>query len=57
MLDKERKFGDQHIRYKLKEYKKKGTFDIMNNISQRVAFVQLMDSLGNANHAVSVVEK
>ena len=32
-----------------------GNFDILNNISERVTLVKLMDSLGNVNHAVSLV--
>ena len=32
-----------------------GSFDILTDISEHVALVQLMDSLGNANHAISVV--
>ena len=34
--------GDQHLRYKLEQWKKIGTFDIMNNISKYVILVQLM---------------
>ena len=30
-------------------------FDILNDISEDVTLVQLMDSLGNANHDISVV--
>ena len=55
MIYKERKFGKQHLRYKLETWKKTGTFDMMNNISENITLVQLMDSLGNADHAVSVV--
>ena len=31
------------------------TFDILNDISERVTLAQLMDSLGNVNHELSVV--
>ena len=31
------------------------TFDILNNISEYVTLVQLMDYIGYVNHAVSVV--
>ena len=48
-------FGEQHIGYKIKQLKKTGTFVILNNISDYVTLVKLMDSLGNVNHAVSVV--
>ena len=37
--------------------KKAGTFYIMNNISEHVTLVQLMDSLDNMNCSVSVVGK
>ena len=37
------------------KYKKKGEYDILENISANVTLVQLMDSLGNVNHAISVV--
>ena len=55
MSDKARRFGEKHICYKLEQWNKTGTFDILNNISEYVTLVQLMDSLGNVNHAVSVV--
>ena len=32
-----------------------GSYDIMTDISEHVTLVQLMDYLGNANHAISVV--
>ena len=35
--------------------KKKYDFDIRNDISEYVTLVQLMDSLENVNHAISVV--
>ena len=31
------------------------SFNILNNISEHVTLVQFMDSIGNVNHAVSVV--
>ena len=34
-------FGEQHLRYKLEQLKKTGTFDIMNNISEYVRLVLL----------------
>ena len=49
-----RKFGDQHICYKLEQWKKKRTFDILNNISTYLTLVKLMDLLGNMIHSVSV---
>ena len=37
------------------KYKKKGLYKILEDISENVTLVQLMDSLGNVNHAISVV--
>ena len=36
------------------KYKKMGEYKILEDISANVTFVQLMDSLGNVNHAISV---
>ena len=41
--------------YSLVKYKKKGFCDILKNKSENVTLVQLMDSLGNVNCAISVV--
>ena len=57
LSDQAKYFGEQHIRYKIKQLKKTGTFVILNHISDYVTLVKLMDSLGNVNHAVSVVGK
>ena len=54
-LEKERNIGEEHIRYTLETWKKTSNFDILNNISEHVILVELMDSLGNVNHSVSVV--
>ena len=43
------------VHYKLEKYRKKGEYDILKNIFANVTLVQLMDSLGNGNHAISVV--
>ena len=37
------------------KYKKIGAYKILEDISANVTLVQLMDSLGNVNHAISVV--
>ena len=34
-----------------------GEYKILENISENVTLVQLMDSLGNVNHAIGVVGK
>ena len=36
-------------------WKKNNDFDILNDISDDVTLVQLMDSLGNVNHAINLV--
>ena len=43
------------MHYKLIKYKKKGLYKNLEDISENVTLVQLMDSLGNVNHAISVV--
>ena len=54
MVDKEGNKDEQRLRYKLEKWQNAGYFDILNNISKYVTLVQLMDSLGDMNHAVSV---
>ena len=41
--------------YSLRKYKQKGSYDILDNTSGNFTLVQLMDSLGNVNHDISVV--
>ena len=33
-----------------------GAFDILNDMSENVTLVQLMDTLGNVNHAISILD-
>ena len=47
--------GEPRVHYSLERIKKKGEYEILNNISANVTLVQLMDSIGNVNHAISVV--
>ena len=47
--------GKPRVYYSLRKYKKKGSYDIMTYISEHFTLVQLMDYLGNVNHAISVV--
>ena len=54
MKEKLRHRGEQNLRYILKKWVKKGTFDILNDIIEYVNFVQLMDTLGNVNNAISI---
>ena len=48
-------FGEQYLHYTLEQWKKTGTFDILNITSEYITLAQLMDLFGNVNHAVSVV--
>ena len=41
--------------YSLVKYKSKGSCDILKYINENINLVQLMDSLGNVNHSISVV--
>ena len=43
------------MHYKLIKYDNKGDYKILEDISANVTLVQLMDSLGNVNHDISVV--
>ena len=47
--------GKLKVHYCLRKYKRKGYYDILTYISENVTLVQLMDSLGNVNCAISVV--
>ena len=47
--------GEQRLRYNLNKWKKKGDFDILNEISENVTLVQLMDTLVNLNHAIIIL--
>ena len=53
--EKIRHKGQHHIIYNLKKWVKKGTFDILNDISENFTLVKLMETLGNVNHAISIV--
>ena len=46
----------QHPRFNLKVRHKNSTFDILKKIIEYVTLFQLMDSLGNVNHAINIVE-
>ena len=47
--------GRPKMHYKLIKYKKMCGYKILEDISENVTLVQLMDSLGNLNHSISVV--
>ena len=55
MMGKLRQIGEQHLRHNLKKWKNKGDSDILNGISENFTLVQLMYTLGNVNHAISIV--
>ena len=55
MKYKLRQIGEQHLRYNFNKCKNKGAFDILNDVSENVSLVQLMDTLGDLNHAISIV--
>ena len=57
ILDKEINKGYQSLHYKVKQWKVKGIFDILGDTSKNVTLVKLMDTVGNMNHAVNIVEK
>ena len=55
MLNRKRNKGEAKVHYKLIKYKKMGDYKILEDISENFTLVQLMDSLGNVNNAISVV--
>ena len=55
MKNRRRIKGEQNLKYNLTIWKKNYAFDILNDISKDVTLVQLMDSLVNVNHAISIV--
>ena len=55
LKDNKRNKGEAKVHYNLIKYKNKGPYKILENISENVTLLQLMDSLGNMNHAISVV--
>ena len=47
--------GENHLSYNMKKWKNKGGFDILNDISENVTLVQLMDTQVNVNHSISIL--
>ena len=47
--------GKPRVYYSLRRNKKMGSYGILTYIREHVTLEQLMDSLGNMNHAISVV--
>ena len=48
--------GEPRVYYSLGRYKRMGSFHILTDITEHLSLVQLMDSSGNVNHAISIVE-
>ena len=55
MQNRKRNKGEPRVHYNQKKYRHKSEYDIFKFITSNVTLVQLMDSLGNVNHAISVV--
>ena len=55
LKNKIRNVGEARVKYNLIKYKKMHEYKILEDISENVTLVQLMDSLGNVNHTISVV--
>ena len=54
MLYQSQKKGEQHLRCRIKKYHIKRIFDIIDNISEHVTLVQLLDTAGNVNYALII---
>ena len=55
LKNKKRNKGEPKVHYNLIKYKRMREYKILEDISANVTLVQLMDSLVNVNHAISVV--
>ena len=47
--------GEQNLTYNLTIWNKNDAFNIINDISEDITLVQLMDSLVNVNNSISIV--
>ena len=47
--------GEEHLRYNLNNWVKKGIFGILNEISENITLVQLTKTLVNVDHYISIV--
>ena len=47
--------GEPKVHYSMRKYKNNGSYDIPIDISEHVTLVQLMEYLGDVNHAINVV--
>ena len=55
MSNRKEKKAEQNIRYNLMIWMGNDVFDILNDISENVTLVKLMDLLGNVSHDISIV--
>ena len=55
MTNRSKSKDEHNLKYNLKVWHKNDVFDIINNVSEYVTLVQLMESLVNVNHAISIV--
>ena len=54
LKNEKRNVGEARVHYNLIKYQKMREYKILEDISDNVTLVQLMDSLVNVNHAISV---
>ena len=54
MTDQVRNMGEQRLHYNINKWKN-SQIEIRHNTSENFTLVQLMDIVGNVNHAVSIV--
>ena len=54
MLYQARKKVDHSLCYSKNQQKIKGSFDILNDISEHIMLVKFTEEVGNVNHAVSI---
>ena len=54
MTDNVRNKFYEHRRYEVKKRKRRNDFDIINDMSEYLTLIQLMDNLGNVSHAVTM---
>ena len=54
MSDQVKNLGQKRLHYNIKKWAR-GQFNILRDISENVDLAQLMESVGNVNHAVRIV--
>ena len=55
MLNRKRNKSEARVHYKLIKYKKMVDYKSLEDVSANFTLVQLIDLIGNVNHAISVV--